>query len=237
MNENDILFYENDFNHAKSALDDFGLILTGQYVSFPEPKTTIAEIPFSDHAITLGMADDVYYKQRKLRLNFELPGSMAETHLRASELANYLHGKNMRVVDTNDITYYYCGRLVVDRTKTGDAPVQITITGVMDPYKYEINSSVQDWQWDIFCFDDGILREYRDLQVQDSLKLVIPGRRKKVVPVITASAPMSVTFSGRSYPLLAGENKLYEIMLGEGEHELIFTGKGNVSVDYRGGSL
>ena len=74
MNESDILFYENDFEHARSAQDDFGMTLNGVYVSFPEPKTTIAEIPFSDNAIEIGMGNDVYYKQRIMVLTFDLPG-------------------------------------------------------------------------------------------------------------------------------------------------------------------
>ena len=114
---------------------------------------------------------------------------------------------------------------------------QIVITGTMDAYKYEVADSLGDWLWDDFDFETGIIREYGNLQVTGELNVIIPGRRKHVIPVITASAAMTVSYQSKTYDLAAGINKIYDLALGEEENLLIFTGSGSVSIEYRGGSL
>ena len=91
--------------------------------------------------------------------------------------------------------------------------------------------------WDTFNFEVGIIREYKNIRVENSYELLIPGLRKRIVPIIECSAPMRVSCNGKNYELKAGRNKVFDIWLGEGENILIFTGNGNVSVEYRGGSL
>ena len=56
-------------------------------------------------------------------------------------------------------------------------------------------------------------------------------------PMITVSKDMTVTFEGNTYNLKTGTNKIYEILISEGENTLTFTGTGTVSIDYTGGSL
>lgn len=75
------------------------------------------------------------------------------------------------------------------------------------------------------------------MKIDGSYQLYIPGRRKKIVPVIVCSAAMQVTYNGKTYSLSAGKSKVFDIWLGEGDNYLTFTGNGTVSVDYRGGSL
>lgn len=238
INDNDILFFKNDFSTAQSALDDFGLMLTGLYVSFPEAKTVFQEVPFSSNVIDqTELRGDVYYNRREMTLTFDFIGDFALTVSKISELANYLHGQNMKIVDTEDSAYFYTGRLAVDKTKTDPVVGHVTITGTIDPYKYELQSSVDDWLWDSFSFEDGIIREYTDIQISGSRTLTIYGLRKVVIPVIISSAAMSVSFAGKTYQLKAGNNKVYGIKLAAGNNELTFTGTGTVSVEYRGGSL
>ena len=55
--------------------------------------------------------------------------------------------------------------------------------------------------------------------------------------IFYAIVAMTITYNGITYSLAAGENKIYSIALGEGEHTLTFEGNGIVSVEYRGGRL
>ncbi len=107
----------------------------------------------------------------------------------------------------------------------------------MEPYKYELFSSLEDWLWDSFDFETGVIREYKDLVVNGSLTVDVPGTRKEVLPTITASAAMQVEWKGIRYDLLAGVNKIYAISIPEGDQKLIFYGNGTISIDYRGGIL
>ena len=114
---------------------------------------------------------------------------------------------------------------------------KLVLSGDVEPYKYELCSSLEDWLWDPFNFNNGIIRNYKDLEVNGTRTLVIRGRRKKVIPVFECSTAMTVSFEGMDYNLPAGRSKVFDIYLGEGDNELVFTGNGTVSVDYRGGML
>ena len=112
MNDNDVLFFIESFEDAKSALDDFGLKLRGLYISFPETKTQYIELPFSSEVVDLTEIDgNVYYKQRSLQLDFDYLGDFSQWHMRMSKIADYLHGKRIKLVDTSDAGFYYLGRL------------------------------------------------------------------------------------------------------------------------------
>ena len=48
---------------------------------------------------------------------------------------------------------------------------------------------------------------------------------------------MSVSYNGTTYNIIEGINKLYEMILDEGENTLTFNGSGSVLIEYTGGSL
>ena len=107
----------------------------------------------------------------------------------------------------------------------------------MEPYKYEINSSLEDWLWDPFSFETGVIREYKDLVVNGTLWVTISGLRKVQNLKVTSSAAMTVTFENKDYTVPKGTSELLEVRLIQGENYLLFTGNGIISIDYRGGSL
>lgn len=150
------------------------------------------------------------------------------------KIANRLHGRKVAVVLEDDPGYYYVGRLEVD--KLSSAP-KISISYNFEPYKYEITGSTDDWLWDPFSFEAGVIREYGELTVDGALTLTVAGSARPVVPTITASAAMTVTFDGVTYNLAAGANRIPQIRIGEDEQVITFTGTGTVSVDFRGGWL
>jgi hypothetical protein len=48
---------------------------------------------------------------------------------------------------------------------------------------------------------------------------------------------MAVTFNGTTYSLPKGSSIVKEIIIADGENNLIFTGNGTVSIEYAGGIL
>lgn len=225
----------------KHTLKDWGLGWLAITLGFPEPKTYEQDVPCADGTIDLTEAmtgGDVKYKNRSLSLEFEVPDrDFGDWANKVSEIANYLHGQKMKIILDNDKAFYYIGRLTVDTEKTDREESKLVLSGDVEPYKYEICSSLEDWLWDPFNFNNGIIRNYKDLEVNGTQTLVIRGRRKKVIPVFECSTAMTVSFEGMDYNLPAGRSKVFDIYLGEGDNELVFTGNGTVSVDYRGGML
>ena len=220
------------------TFDDWGLMLSSMTIGFPETKKNLVEIPAADGSIDLTEAlGEIAYKNRRLELVFDAIGYYDSWHGLCTDIANYLHGKRMKIILDTDPYYYYIGRLELDTSKTDDVLHEIVLAGDVDPYKYELQSSLEDWLWDPFNFRTGIIRNYKDLKVEGSRTVKISGRRKPIVPTIISSTDMSVTFGGRTYSVRAGEQKIYRIVIREGDNRLTFTGNGTISIDYRGGIL
>lgn len=222
----------------KKTYDDWGLLLQSLVISMPEAKISQVDIPGADGMIDLTEAmGSVKYNNRDLQMIFDVQGDPENWHSLTSRIGSYLHGKRLKIILDTDPGYYYIGRLALNSEKSNYLINRITITGNMEPYKYELFSSLEDWLWDSFDFETGVIREYKDLVVNGSLTVDVPGTRKEVLPTITTSAAMQVEWKGIRYDLLAGVNKIYAISIPEGDHELIFYGNGTISIDYRGGTL
>lgn len=225
----------------KHTLKDWNLGWTAITLGFPETKTYEQDIFGADGVLDITEAvtgGDVKYKNRSISLEFETPDEdFFEWGVIVSEVANYLAGQKKKIRLDTDPSFYYIGRLTIDVEKTDRLNGKLVISGDVDPYKYEIYSSLEDWVWDTFNFETDIIREYKDIKVDGEYQLCILGRRKRIIPVIECNSPMEVIYNGASYNLPKGKSKVFDIWLTDGENILTFKGNGTVSVDYRGGSL
>ena len=70
------------------------------------------------------------------------------------EIKEYLHGQRMNMYLSGDPEYYYTGRFTVDSWKSGNTISTITIGYDLDPYKLKNYSTLEEWEWDPFIFDD-----------------------------------------------------------------------------------
>lgn len=223
---------------GKHSYDDFGLILTSVTLPNPKPKTYELEVPGADGSMDLtGLFGAVRYHPRTINLTFAFSGGHWRRHAKNSEVANALHGQKMKLILDDDASYYYVGRVNYKEWKVDKSIGTLEFEVIADPYKYELQSSLDDWLWDPFNFDTGIIREYKNIRVDGSHTLNIPGLKKPVTPVIISNAAMTVTFDGKQYDLRTGEQKIYGITITEGDNYLTFTGNGTISIDYRGGIL
>lgn len=224
----------------KHSYHDWGLILKDRpEIGPPPPKYIRIEIPGSDGMLdaTTSLTGDVNYETRPITCIFTVIGNRDRWSDIYSEILNYLHGIEIKCVMDDDPGYYYIGRFEVDEWKSKQTTSTITIKGTVNPYKYEMFSSLEDWLWDPFDFETGIIREYKDLVVDGIKVLIIEGRRKPIIPTITVSNVMTLTYNDKRYLLTSGENRILDLVLKQGENKLMFKGYGTVSVDYRGGKL
>lgn len=221
--------------------DDWGLYLKNITVETPERKKYQIPVEGMDGVLDLSeflTGGDQRYENRRVLLEFEfIDGDYSRMYLMASKISNAVNGKKLTIVLDDNQQYYYIGVVSVEFDKTNRMISSLDISIDANPYKFECFSSLEKWEWGSFCFADGIIREYKDLKVTDTYTLIIPGRRKKVVPVFDCSAALQLTYAGKTYNLPVGKSKILDLQLGDGEHYLVFTGNGVVSVDYRGASL
>lgn len=215
----------------------------------PEPKTKYVDVPGADWYLDLStvLTGDIAYSGREGSFEFivdngQLSEYRADTwHILYSEILDYLHGKVLKATLEDDPSFYYQGRFSVNQWASEAHNSKITIDYSVSPYKYEAFSSLEDWEWDSFCFETGIIRDYKDLRVDGSLTQVITGRRMAVTPSFIVKSDdgkgLKVSFNGTTYDLKDGTSRVINIRTVEGENTLTFTGKGTVSIDYRGGCL
>ena len=225
---------------SKHSYDDFGLILSSKSVPLPKPKTESVTVPGSDGELDLSTAltdGEVKFNNRTLTFKFSLLTKSRTWEGIKSAISNYLHGKKMKIILDADKAFYYVGRCTVDPFSESKKGATMTIKVDAEPYKYDIQDSTEDWVWDSFNFETGIIYNLKEISVTPSTEITIPSRRMKVVPVITVSAAMDVVFNGVTYGLSEGDNRVLNIILSEGENKLTFNGTGTVTIKFRGGSL
>ena len=222
----------------KHSFNDWGIILSSKVISPPEPQLNKVDVPMRDGSIDLteSLTDDIKFKDRTITLNFTVTDKATWT-AKVSEIQNYLHGKQLKIVFDDDLAFYYFGRVSVNKWATDKAIGSLVVECKVEPFKYDVLSSAVDWEWDVFDLEEGIINETGELIVDGETTISLICRRKRMFPIFTASDSMTVKYDDELFNLVAGEQKMYGIFLCEGVNELTFKGNGTVSIDYRGGSL
>ena len=208
----------------------------------PDVKTEYVEVAGAESDLDMSEVLTGYptYKNRSGSLKFRFYDNGVPVRTRYTKLKNYLHGRAMRAVVEDDPEYYYEGRFAVGKleyARHGNwADVEIAYN--VKPYKLEQFSSTEDWIWDSFNFETGVIREYSDIDVDGERTFTVVGTAKPTVPkfIVTGGA-LTLEFEETEYELPVGTTVLPQIIVVDGEHEFTFSGTGTVSIDFRGGSL
>lgn len=215
----------------------------------PKPKTKFIDIPGSDWHMDLStvLTGDITYEGRTGSIEFYVDNGQLSEYKESkwatlySEIMDYLHGQLMQATLEDDLGFYYEGRFTVNQWKSDPHNSKIVIDYNVNPYKLESTSSLDDWIWDTFNFETGIIREYKDLKVDGELEFIVIGRRMQVIPSFIINSNdgngMDVEFNGQTFHLQDGTSKVLNIVTKSGENILKFIGNGTVSIKYRGGCL
>lgn len=223
---------------TKNSYDDFGLILTDKNIGFPEPKLEEVDVIGADGVIDLSevLNDDIKYKTRKLQFTFTVLKGNKYWASTVADVANYLHGKKLRIQMDFDPAYYYTGRCKINSFKTSKRLCTITIDAECEPYRLDINGNGEKWLWDTFSFQNGFIR-VNTVTVNGSLQVNLQNQRKIVSPTFTCSTAMTVTFDSVTYNLPKGKTQVLGIRLQYGTNYVTFKGNGTVKIEYQGGAL
>lgn len=227
--------------NGKHTFYDYGLYVGNTMpVAPPTVRKQMIEVPGRNGDIDLTEALTGYtvYNNRQITLQLGGKKNPRIWHSFMSSFLNEIHGKTVRVIFDDDPEFYFIGRAEVqgDAVK-GNEVCTFTVIIDAEPYKYSLHDTSEPWLWDPFSFVDGVIRTYSNIQVSGTKTVTLINELMPVIPIITASAAMTVRFNGKNYSLSAGVNKIYDISLGPGENTLIFTGSGTVSIKFRPGRL
>lgn len=256
-------FYSVTFGD-KNTWDEWNLMpVKAGKIEFatPEVKTEHVEVPGSDDSLDFTEVLTGYptYDSRKGSVKFRFFNNGISARSRFNRLKNYLHGRHMKAVIEDEPDYYYIGRFMVGdfEPKQGNWG-DVEISYVLNAYKLEITNANEDWLWDPFNFETGVIREYGEIRIaptQTGTVFTVIGSRKPTVPKFTvlrcsgdshnapAEAYVELVFNRSTYRLPYNKTTVIpQIVLMDNEYEMTFNTKGyehclSLSIDLQGGSL
>lgn len=240
------LTFIDDEGAEHHSFKDFGIYpKTKGMPDPPKVQKEFIDIPGMDGSLDASQALDglVHYEDRDYSQDFYIVDREADWHTIYSNILNILHGRHMLLIFDDDPLWYYEGRIEVGDPKPDDAGyITIAIKGTLKPYKYNINSSTdEDWLWDPFDFETGVIREYKDIPIDGSGTVTVVGSLMPVVPTITVASEdgtgMTVTYAGRTYQLVDGDNRIPAMTIQADDYDMRFVGTGTVTIYFREGSL
>ena len=214
-------------SHAYATLNGTNLLtryameLQSYDVGTPEPIVRLIEVPGRPGKLdaTLALNGKVNYSTRSVKAVFHIRDITQDAFLTlVSDLLKLYNGTESKLVFSNDPNWYYKGRFTVNPEKSN--PVTATITlecAEAFPYKLESVTVEQS--------------------ISSSGYVYCTGKDYNGAVTIYSSTAMSVTFSGTTYQLKAGNNYIPEIHFSSGSNSLRFVGTGTVRVTYERGIL
>ena len=200
---------------------DLGLVLYSKKISPPIVRKVTVEVPGRDGNldITEALTGRVMYEDRTISFVFRVPNPKEKWASVYSGVLNKIHGRKMDIVLDDDPDYIYTGRVSIDDFATNRTLSEIAVTCTVNPkktYKTPVKKSIS---------------------VSGTKALTVINAGVPIVPEITADKAMDVAFNGKSYHLSPGKNKVFDILLPEGDSKLSFSGNGNITVEFKVKSL
>lgn len=219
----------------KNTWTDWHLIPSSRpLVNPPNVRASMVEVPGSDGVLDLSdsLIGRPTYANRSGSWDFYVDNGYGTWSDRYSSIMAYLHGERMTAVLEDDPLFYYEGRFSVNQWRSDPYYSRITIDYNVGPYKMYSATEGDLWLWDPFNFDTDVIRSYRNMTVKKGQPLVvnIEGDVMEIVPLITVQVSgMTVSFKNVDIMLSKGTHTYDDIVIREGDNELIFTYSGSKS--------
>lgn len=226
----------------------------------PAQKVKTLDIPGGDGVIDLSQSLTGYpvYQNRTGSIEFLVMNDFKAWQLAYSDIMDYLHGRRMRAILEDDPEYFYEGRFAVNEWKSEKDWSRIVIDYDVGPYKWSVQSSLEEWKWDPFNFQNGVIQSaiFKDIPVTTSSKTItLPASlvgRAPVCPTFivktTSGRGVQLSFSNLearlaygNWPLPDGKTTDTKFMFFGTKGATItlktVIGTGTVSIDFRRGRL
>ena len=209
---------------SKHTADDWDLIMSAKTIGSPPPRYYKVDMPDRDGDLdqTEVMRGRVSYGNRALSFAFICTAHQSTWADLRSEIAGYIHGKRLKVVDPDTPNHYYIGRCELQEpTYKGEAIMFLTVTVDAHPYRLSTAETTVA----------------QTVSAGDTMRLV--NDTMPVVPLITVDADMTIQFGNFSSSLASGSvNMIPEITLENGTNTItIISGSGTITFTYRQGAI
>lgn len=138
----------NEWNDRKNTWDDWHLYPSSRpLVVPPKQKTMTVDLPGADGLIDLSnsITGKPLFNNREGSWEFIVANGFGNWADRYSEIMNYIHGQNGRIILEDDPDWYYEGRFSFDSwTSNSDGTWStLTIGYNVGPYKYSLDGTTK----------------------------------------------------------------------------------------------
>lgn len=246
-----VRFITEDETTSKDMSADFGCIFTGREIGAPGVKTKFVDIPFRSGSIDeYGLISSVpIYENRTITMNF-LCANRQNQNLLISNISEFIHGKKLWIQFSDDIGYLYKAQVAsIKNIKQSNYSLTFTIVCICDPYKYSVNGTLVDWEWDTLDLVNGVINDVGELTIAGggTATFTLICSDDRAFPVVTTSARITVKAQKPSEEIYtsqivkAGTQKLYDLTFYKGENLITISNSASstttVKIEYRGKCL
>lgn len=250
-----LIFTDQKTGEAKNTWDDWHLVPSSRpSFAMPKLKSYTQDIPGANGKIDLSSSLTGYesYDNRTDSIEFIVMNQNLDTSLgdrygyltgtngwtaAKSNISNFIHGKQMKVECEDTPHWYFLGRVSVNEWKSSEKYSTITLDYDLEPFKYSISDSGDQWLWDPFNFETGVIKTYNE----DSMKFNASGNSFDVIgtiipvmPTIFVSSACTLTTPKGTFQLKSGSNKDPRILVYPGTQRWTFSGNtGSAAIYFR----
>lgn len=230
-----------------NTLKDWGLAIgNNDCIGEPEMETYYVDVPGADGFLDFSEVNTGrrIFKSRPISVKLGGKKDKNDWDIFISDVRNLIQGKEIKLIFDNDPGYYWIGRASIEGfDRTREIGTFILAIAKADPYKYNVADSTEDWLWDSFDFETGVIDEGTEITVTTSSAqsyTIVPDIMP-FVPIIQVSqigaAGIKLTAKGETYTLVRGKNRFADIVVNNEDVTLTFRGQGKLTIRYRRGSL
>jgi hypothetical protein len=196
----------------------------------PKLRENYVDIPGTNGSIDISeiLTGFPTYDKRSGSMSFIYLPEFGSSRKMYETIMNYIHGKRMKVILTDEPEYFYEGRITVKEYSIAAQYSGFSFDYIFDPYKLQTHVSPG----------------YTNLTVNEErvIPLSIGTSPMRLTPMVTVDSNMTAVYEQPgalpvSIQLFQGSYRYPGLTIGPGGGTLTVQGNGTISLDVRGGSL
>lgn len=234
--------YGLSFN-GKHSINDFGLIMEYKHILPPQKNKIKVSLPYMNGVYdfsTVATNGVDTFTQRQIDLKLDLVSSgktKEELQILYSDVLEWLlDSGRQQIIFDDDLGYYWYGEFDNSQTASWEDTWYwgyLTLSFIVDPFKKGLTlEGLDNLYWDNINFLTDYFQQ-TGFNVTNTLTTTIQNVGRPVLPVITASTAMSVKINGADYNVVSGDNTIYGLTLKSGANNIVITGTGTISFNFR----
>lgn len=214
---------------------DWHLIVTAKDITPSEPKTYLVELDGMHGSLDLSesLTGEIIYKDRTIEASFWTDyGNYRDRDKLLREIITALHGKKVKIIEPDDPTHYYLGRIKIKSSSNSLPYLTFTIEATCEPWRYAIEDTVR--QVMARSTPTDIVINY------NGVKTIIPEIEISGIEhsnQVYTDGNVTIVENGIETHLTEGRWKATGVILRQGVNILTISGSGVVTISYKEADL